>query len=256
MYATVAARERLLGQLYALAGSLLPRPGLAMTIVTATHEGSDWREVWKQFYHPMVLGQGAVLVRPSWIERRPDDPPLEVVLDPGQAFGTGLHETTRLCVGALAELRNRRPNEAPLTIEHVLDLGTGSGILGLCAARLFPTALVCCIDNDPVATEAAAENVATNQLTERIDVRTGTLPDADPGPFDLVIANIRPDVLIPIAADLTRRCTSTTVAVLSGILDEEHDRVAQAYVAQGWRVVADPTEGDWRALVLDRHPLP
>ncbi|TPV93506.1 MAG: methyltransferase [Myxococcales bacterium FL481] len=248
VYARVEARERLEQQLRTVADSLLIPLGAAPDIRGETHEGSDWREVWKQFYRPMVFGAGALLVRPSWIPRRRGDPEREVILDPGQAFGTGQHETTRLCLNLLARLA--RDGDQPKT---VLDLGTGSGILALGAARLFPAARVRAIDLDPVATEAARDNVRVNGLQDRVEVLTGDINAAGIDPYPLAIANIRPEVLLPVAPQLARITSPGANLLLSGILDEEHDAVAAAYAAPAWRLLDRPLDGEWRALLLQRE---
>ena len=183
-------------------------------------------------------------MRPSWLARRDDDPPLELVLDPGRAFGTGQHETTRLCLDVLVALA-----DACAAPRRVLDLGCGSGILALAAARLFPAASVLAADNDPEAADTSAENAAMNQLEDRLEIRATTvlaLPDG----FDLILANIRPSVLIPIAGDVARRLARGGTLVLSGILGEEADDVLAAYAEAGLAAVGQRDLNEWCALVL------
>ncbi len=234
------------GGLRAQAESLARGLGLDPRIAVEQHEGDDWRDVWKRYYRPLVFGEGALLVRPSWIERRDEDPELEILIDPGRAFGTGLHETTQLCLEHLtaAWSDGLRPST-------VLDLGCGSGILGLAAARLFPDARITAMDLDPEATATTEENAELNQLTHRLDVRTGTVDELDAGPWDLVVANIRPEVLVPAAAEIARR--SARDLVLSGILEEELERVEAAYLALGgWATRERRAQHGWRALYLQR----
>jgi ribosomal protein L11 methyltransferase len=225
----------------------------------AVHCGEAWRDVWKRFYEPMVFGNppgpGSLLLRPSWIARRPGDPERELVLDPGRAFGTGLHATTRLCLERLCTLA-----DAGVTATTMLDLGCGSGILALAAARLFDGLhRIVAIDFDAEASATALENAELNGLHERMEVHTGTLADLPANQqFDLVTANIRTEVLVPIATHLRQRITPGGRAILSGILEEEIATVAQAYAAARFETDHDLEGGEremgiWRALDL-RNP--
>jgi len=217
---------------------------LELELTPTVRTDDDWHDTWKQFYAPIVFGDGALLLRPSWLARRDGDPALELVLDPGRAFGTGQHETTRLCIDVLVELA-----AAGRDVRRVLDLGCGSGILALAAARLFPAAAIVAADNDPDATATAAENAAINALEPRLELRTGTVREID-GTHDLVLANIRPSVLIPIAGDLAARVARGGLLVLSGILGEEADEVAAAYLAAGLRQQPRRDLGEWCALLF------
>jgi ribosomal protein L11 methyltransferase len=231
-----------------LTARLAEHLSLDLTLVPTVREDDDWRDTWKQFYAPILFGSpalGTLLLRPSWIERRPDDPALELVLDPGRAFGTGQHETTRLCVDAMVELAaaGRRPAQ-------IVDLGCGSGILALAAARLFPDARrIVAVDNDPEATETTRENAEHNHLGERLEIFTGTALELA-GDFDLILANIRPSVLIPIADQLARHLAPGGLAVLSGILGEEADEVLAAYTALGLRLHLRRDLNEWCTLIL------
>jgi ribosomal protein L11 methyltransferase len=231
-----------------LTARLAEQLSLDLTLVPTVREDDDWRDTWKQFYAPILFGhpdQGALLLRPSWIERRPGDPALELVLDPGRAFGTGQHETTRLCVDAMVELAaaGRRPTK-------IVDLGCGSGILALAAARLFPAAQrIVAVDNDPEATETTRENAEHNQLGERLEIFTGTALELGDD-FDLILANIRPSVLIPIADQLARRLAPGGLVMLSGILGEEAEDVLAAYTALGLRLHLRRDLNEWCALIL------
>jgi ribosomal protein L11 methyltransferase len=202
---------------------------LEANIRTEIHDDEQWREVWRRFYRPLVFGEHQLLLRPSWIDRSPGDPPLEVVMDPGGAFGTGLHQSTQLCLDLLCALARR--GRAPA---FALDLGCGSGVLSLAAARLFPSLRrIVAVDIDPEATAVAAENVARGGLADRIEVVTGDLHSLHER-FDLVIANIRPDVLVPLARALPRHAIPSAHVILSGILHDEGSRVVEAWAQAGW----------------------
>jgi ribosomal protein L11 methyltransferase len=235
-----------------LATRLAEELRLDLALTATVREDDDWRDTWKQFYAPIVFGgaeeegsAGTLLLRPSWIDRRPGDPALELVLDPGRAFGTGQHETTRLCVDEMIALQ--REGLAPGT---VLDLGCGSGILALAAARLFPgAATITAVDNDPEATETTRENADHNALTDRLEIRTGTARELD-GRHDLILANIRPSVLIPIAHDLAGLLAPSGSAVLSGILGEEAEQVLAAYAGVGLHLHRRRDQNEWCSLLL------
>lgn len=235
------------------ASELCEMLGLAAQIDVADHHGDDWRDAWKRHYRPLLFEAGPahrLLIRPSWIDRRPDDPPRELVLDPGRAFGTGLHESTRLCLQALVELgATLEPSEWPRT---VLDLGCGSGILGLAAARIWPELRsVVLADHDIEAIETAREN-AENNLLERVEFSQLDLAGPVPLPTsDLVLANIRPEVLIPAAPMIQAALTVGGRLILSGILEPEGDAVLAAYTEL--ELLARPREADWCALVLGKR---
>ncbi len=201
-----------------------------------------WAEKWKEHFVPRKVGKRLV-VRPSW---EPYDPaPGEVVLtiDPGQAFGTGTHETTRLCLQFIEELFETGP--APV---RTLDVGTGTGILGIAAVKLG-AACALGIDTDPKAVEVAGENARINGVGDRF--RATFLPLADEtGSYDLVVANIIAEILIDLKKEVLARCEPGGTLVLSGILADKADWVAQEYASEGATVVAKRTDGQWAALLL------
>lgn len=246
VYTTPPAVEALEARIAAIADAMR----LDLRRRVEVHHEDDWRESWKRFYQPQVIGEQALLLRPSWTERRPGDPLREVVLDPGRAFGTGLHESTRLCLERLCGLWSE--GFVPKTI---LDLGCGSGILALAAARLFPDAALWAIDMDEESVDTTRENAELNDLQARITLAVGMVVDSERGPFDLVIANIRPRVLIPDAASIRSRVAPGGRVLLSGILIEEAPDVAAAYVAEGLHPSPDVTAqmvtmGEWQAVQM------
>lgn len=241
VYTEPAALESLRPRIVRLARAL----GLDLQIKAAIRDDDDWRDSWKQFYAPIIFGEGALLLRPSWIPRRPGDPTRELILDPGRAFGTGQHESTRLCLDLICTLA---PSRAPL---RILDLGCGSGILALAAARLFPgIERLVAIDIDAEATATTRENATLNGI-ESIEIRTGTI-DRTQGHFDLIFANIRPSVLIPSAPAIADRLAPAGDLLVSGVLIEEGEEVTAAYVGLGLELASSRTAGDWIALHLRR----
>ncbi len=199
----------------------------------------DWSQSWRQHYRVEHVGQ-RIVIAPSWLDYTPEPHELVVRLDPGQAFGTGQHETTRLAARAL---------EACVTPGcRVLDVGTGSGVLAIAAARLG-AASVEAIDIDPVAVETAEANVAENSVGDVIAVRRGDLTSGVNGRFDVVVANILADVVIELAPEVPRLLAPGGRFISSGYVHKSVHRVASALESIGHAVIAHLTEGEWDALV-------
>jgi ribosomal protein L11 methyltransferase len=203
----------------------------------------DWSETWKAGLDAFTVG--GVFVRPSWIDAACPPGAAEVVLDPGMAFGTGTHPTTSLCLEAIGGALRARPGA------RVLDVGTGSGLLAIAAARLG-AARVVATDNDPVALAVAAENAGRNGVTLEL---SGEPPDRLEGEFDLVVANILANTLAELAPGIARRLAPGGTLLLSGILAGQEDGVREAYLAEGL-VRLDPdgdrAQGEWRLVAVGR----
>src|SRR5205814_9414782 len=155
----------------------------------------DWASAWKAFYGIQRLGKH-IVIKPSWLDYKPKEGDVVLDLDPGMAFGTGLHPTTRLCLAALEE--QVRPGT------NILDLGTGSGILAIAAAKLGrPNVHVAAIDTDSVAMSATRQNVERNGLSSQVNVEQGSAEAAKvDAPYDLVVANILASVIIELSKSL------------------------------------------------------
>jgi ribosomal protein L11 methyltransferase len=203
------------------------------------HE-DEWRDVWKQYFRATRVGR-TFIVRPSWDPGDVADGDRVIDLDPGRAFGTGGHATTRLAIALAEEVESRR-------VERFLDLGCGSGILSVAAARLWPAAAGVAVDPDPEATACTDENLARNRVS-RVETRTGTLADAGQG-FDVVLANIEADVLLPLAPELVACVAPGATLILSGLLTEGAPPVLDAYCALGLTLGARREEDEWTALRL------
>lgn len=205
------------------------------------HE-DEWRDVWKQFFRATRVGR-RFTVRPSWDPGEVPAGEFVIDLDPGMAFGTGAHPSTRLVIGLAERLNQERP-----ALDRVLDLGCGSGILSIVAARLWPAACGLAVDNDPLATICAKENLERNHVTS-FELQTGTLAEVA-NRFDLVMANIQADVLTALAPELPSRLAEHGRLILSGLLLEQVDAVLAVYCDAGFVLDARSEEGEWGALSL------
>lgn len=219
-------------------GSLRAAAGGGLVEITTSEIADDWHERWREFHRPVTIAAPAggrpVTIRPPWAEPSAGDA-LDVVIDPGQAFGTGAHATTRLCLELLLEL----PASGPL-----LDLGCGSGVLAIVAARLGFAPVSAC-DFDPLAVQAARENAVANGAAvtvERRDLRRDPLPFAP-----TVAANLLRPLLLTYAGRLE---APPPRLVVSGLLVEELDELSGAFSARGLEEIARRTAGDWGALLL------
>ncbi len=200
----------------------------------------DWAEAWKKFYTILHLGQHLV-IKPSWLEYTPSPGDIVVELDPGMAFGTGLHPTTRLCLAALEERMTRGA--------RVLDVGTGSGILSIAAARLGAREITA-LDIDPIAVETATRNVAIAHVDHLVRVHHGSVELAHDGsPFDLVCVNILAEIIADMAPSLAPVTRPGGLVIASGILDYKANDVVDAFRAVGITVLEKKQEEDWVALV-------
>jgi ribosomal protein L11 methyltransferase len=205
----------------------------------------DWAEAWKAYFPVLRIGRRLV-IRPTWRRhrRRPDD--VVLALDPGMAFGTGLHPTTRLCLAALEGLADRGDVKGA----RVLDVGCGSGILAIAALKLGATDAYG-VDTDPIAIESTLANARRNRLTRRIRARVGSLPSEQP-PFDVVLANLIAGVLVPLAPALRDELRPGGTLLASGIFIDREAEVAAAFGAAGLPIRERSTEGEWVALTAVR----
>lgn len=207
---------------------------------------ADWADAWKAYFPVMRIGRRLV-IRPTWRRHRRNPDDVVLALDPGMAFGTGLHPTTRLCLAGVEVLADR----GVLAGARVLDVGCGSGILAIAALKLgAATALG--VDTDPIAIEATSANARRNALARRIRVRQGRLPSGEP-PFDVVLANLIAGVLVPLAPALRDELRPGGSLLASGIFVDREGEVAAAFGAFGLDVTGRSAEGDWVALEAVRQ---
>jgi ribosomal protein L11 methyltransferase len=204
----------------------------------------DWARDWQQHFPPFKVGDHLV-IHPSWIDWPRTDDEVVLTLDPGQAFGTGTHATTGLCLEALAE--HFASDDPPLKI---LDVGTGSGILAMAGAALGAEDVLAC-DIDSEACGVAAENVQQNQLDQIVTITEQTL-DQIPGQYDLVLANILAGENVRLASQLVERLAPQGRLVLSGILIEQEQQVIDGFTSFNLEQLSISHRDEWTCIVYQR----
>ena len=214
-----------------------PLPPELSTVCT-----EDWSTSWKANFKPLRVGRRLLIV-PSWEDANPGCEDIVLRIDPGMAFGTGGHETTRLCLELLENIMDTMPVMHSPT---VLDVGTGSGILAMAAVKLGAQR-VCALDTDPQAIEVAQENLAANSLLEQVECSTTPL-ESQAGSFDVILANILAEELVRLASSLTERLAAGGSLVLSGILTNKEQLVRDGFASQPLKHCATISQGEWVAI--------
>jgi ribosomal protein L11 methyltransferase len=219
--------------------------GIALDLEIGPIPSTDWLYRTAQSFPPQRIGR--FWIHGSHIAEPPPPGAVPIRLDAGQAFGSGEHESTRGCLLALDRLAGRR------RLKRVLDLGCGAGILAIAAAKCWP-ARILAADNDPVAVAVAADNAASNGVAARVRCLLsdgyGSAVLRQAGPFDLILANILADPLCAMARATARNLAPGGLAVLSGILDRQADRVVCAHRPWGLRLREQIDQGPWATLVF------
>ena len=210
-------------------------------------EETDWLAAWRQFFTPVCCGNHFVVL-PPWLADTPDFPGrTPILIEPKSAFGTGHHATTALCLRVVSDLLEAGRLQQG---QHFLDLGTGSGVLGIGCCKFGLTGEG--LDIDPLAVDNAVENRALNAIApESFTVAEGSIGAVAGKQFDLVLANILARPLTEMAADIVRACRPGGCLVLSGLLAIQADGVTAAYKAQGLSEPRRIIDGEWAALVWD-----
>lgn len=198
----------------------------------------DWANTWKQYYKPSKVGE-KIVVKPIWEEYEQKEGELVVNLDPGMAFGTGTHETTRMCIQALEKYVKEEST--------VFDVGCGSGILAIAAAKLGAK-LAVGVDLDPVAVESSIENVGYNNLNN-IEILHGNLVEVIDGKADIVVANILAEIICILTDDVKRVMKDGGVFITSGIIHDRVDMVCEKLQATGFEVIEKNRDGEWNCIV-------
>ena len=219
----------------------LKEMGLDLGEAKVEHEKmyeEDWANTWKQYYKPSKVGE-KIVVKPIREEYEAKDGELVVDLDPGMAFGTGTHETTRMCIQALERYVKEEST--------VFDVGCGSGILAIAAAKLGAK-LAVGVDLDPVAVESSIENVGYNNL-KNIEILHGNLVEVIDGKADIVVANILAEIICILTDDVKRVLKDSGVFITSGIIHDRVDMVCEKLEATGFEVIEKNRDGEWNCIV-------
>jgi len=219
-------------------GEIEAAAGDGLVELVATEVPDDWADRWQDFHKPLLVG-GRLWLRPSW--ERPRAGTIDLVVDPGRAFGTGAHPTTRLCLELLLDLEQAGEAGGALA-----DLGAGSGVLAIAAAKLGWDPVVG-YDHEPAAIEAAEANASTNDVD--VDFRRMNLGEQLPRLAPTAVANLTAPVLRAVAAQLR---SAPDVLLCSGLLPSELDEIARAFAPAGLTEAERRIDGDWAALLLRR----
>lgn len=203
-------------------------------------DDAEWKDTWKDYYKPFKFTE-RIVIRPSWEAYSPAAGESVIEMDPGMAFGTGTHETTRMC--ALLGEKYIQPQDS------VLDLGCGTAILALTAVKLGASRALA-VDIDDAAVKVARQNIRNNGEEEKIQVRQGMLEDLPAKPYDLIFINIIADVILSLAPAITAYVGPGSRVILSGIIKGRRDEVCSAYVAAGLHKVEELVMGEWVAMVF------
>lgn len=205
-------------------------------------QDEDWAMCWKEFFHPLKVGE-RVVIKPTWEEYTPLPEDVIIEIDPGMAFGTGTHHTTSMCILCLEDLV--KPEST------IFDIGTGSGILAIAAAKLGAKS-ISAVDLDPVAVQVAQDNVRINRADAIISVQQGDLLTGVSGTADIIVANIVADVIIRMAPDVLSRLNPGGFFVASGIIAERLSDVTASLLQQGLTVEKVMEQSGWVAMVASK----
>ena len=212
----------------------LSAAGIANEIDTTGCNEMDWRNNWKQYFYPIPVGE-KLLIRPTWRDEYDAGDRKVINIDPGMAFGTGNHETTRLCLKCLEKYVKEG--------DKVLDVGCGSGILSI-ASVLLGADSAFGVDIDPTAVRTAVENAQMNSVSDKCEFVAGNLTDKVEGIYEVVVANIVADAIIMLSADVKNFMCEDSVYIMSGIIDKRHDDVLAA-IEKDFEVIETFEEAGW-----------
>ena len=242
--------RRQLSEAEALVGTLISYRDAAISYdISVTGDDSEWLYKWQEHFKPAKIGE-RIVVKPGWEDYEPAEDELVIEMDPGMAFGSGLHETTSMCIKALEKdlggsERAYDPSRYPIKI---LDVGTGTGILAM-AAVLLGADEALGIDIDDEAVRVSNENIAKNGLEGRISIRRGNLMDGIDYDPDIIVANLMADLVVMLSPSAAAQLRPGGIYITSGILDIKEETVADAVRAAGFTIKEIMADGEWRAIV-------
>ena len=212
-----------------------------------TGDDSEWLYKWQEYFKPARVGE-RIVVKPGWEDYSPEPGDLVIEMDPGMAFGSGLHETTSMCVKALEKvLGDAEPGEKI----KVLDVGTGTGILAM-AAVLLGADEAFGIDIDEEAVRVSNENIVKNGMTDRIRIEKGNLIDGVDYEADIIVANLMADLVMMLSPAAASQIRPGGIYITSGILDIKEEAVKKAIADAGFEITEVLADGEWRAIVARR----
>jgi len=219
-----------------------------LEMISKVVDDNDWKDKWKEYFKPARITD-RITIKPSWEEYQGEKHELIIEIDPGMAFGTGTHPTTSLCVKLLEKYIEKDK-------DTVLDVGCGSGILSI-ASALLGAKEVKAVEIDPIAVEVGRENVALNNLSDKIDVFEGDLTKGLDYKADIVVANLMADLVMLLSEDVAKHLKGKGIYISSGILIEKQEMVAEAIRNSGFEIVEILEEDEWCAItaVLNCHVL-
>ncbi|NEU31646.1 50S ribosomal protein L11 methyltransferase [bacterium LRH843] len=202
----------------------------------------DWATAWKKYYKPVKVSK-SITITPTWEEYTPDGEEIIIELDPGMAFGTGTHPTTVLCIQALEKVIQGN--------EHVVDVGTGSGVLSIAAAKLGAEKVLA-LDLDQVAVVSAEQNVSLNQVGDMVSVRQNHLLKNVEGKYDVIVANILAEIIVQFVQDAAAILKPNGTFITSGIISRKQEEVEEALLAGGFAIEEVVEMEDWVAIIAKK----
>jgi ribosomal protein L11 methyltransferase len=208
-------------------------------ISTTKVDENDWAESWKKYYKPVRIGR-RILIMPSWEEDVSLENDIVIELDPGMAFGTGTHETTMMCTEALEDYVK--------PYSTVYDIGTGSGILGIVAAKLGATKVVG-VDLDPVCVKVANENIEMNNVEDVVEIKNGDLLEVVVGKADIIVSNIIAEIIAGMTPDLKNYLNRGGIFITSGIIIEKISLVEKALIENGFKILEIKKLNSWACII-------
>lgn len=238
-------KEELLSEIRKMAESFSEEETFGrMKIEETPVKDEDWANNWKKYYKPLRIGEH-IVIKPTWEEAELKDGDITVELDPGMAFGTGSHASTHMCLEFLEKTIKKG--------DRVLDIGTGSGILGIAALKLGAES-VTAVDIDPLAVKIAKENAALNGFSEpEFTVFEGDLADKVSGEYDVVLANIVADIICELSKSVGKYVKDGGKFITSGIIEFKADNVRKALSENGIRIIEEKNQKDWNSFLCDKE---
>lgn len=208
-------------------------------IVFSEIDEKDWAESWKKYYKPRRIGTN-IVIKPTWESIDEKEGDLVIELDPGMAFGTGTHETTMMCIEALEKFMNNG--------DKVYDIGCGSGILSIAAAKLGASDIVA-VDLDPNCIKVSNENILKNEVEDKIHAIQGNLLDVVEDKADVIVSNIIAEIIVKMSKDLREYLADNGIFIASGIILEKIKLVEDSLVENGFEILEIKKLGEWACIV-------